>query len=265
MYLLGEHPPYIDNLIESLQAIPGQMLAGLTPIDDPVEFSNVENLYLQHSRDRLYHVQQGVVHAEIEGRALFYLQDGDLIGLRQGLGLPPCTYSIAQSSILVPYDRQETFRHIHQDEERQQLFTRYILGHSALFADALARNSHAKAHPATGFMHVRKGEAIIREGEDADHVYIIMSGHAEAQVKGVKVGEVFKDEVFGAMAVFTGEKRSASVIASENSTVMTVPKDQFVDLMQTHPRICSTLIEQMARTITALNKKLLECETCSDH
>ncbi|RRJ82243.1 cyclic nucleotide-binding domain-containing protein [Aestuariirhabdus litorea] len=262
MYLLGEHPPYIDSLIESLQALPAQMLDGLEPVDQPIELSGIDNLYQQYSSDRLYYVQQGVVHVEIEGRALFYLQDGDLAGLRQGLGLPPSTYSIGHSAVLIPYDRQQAFRHIHQDEERQQLFTRYILGHAALFADALARNSQVKAHPATGFMHVRKGEAIIREGEVADHVYIIMTGHAEAFVEGVKVGEVYKDEVFGAMAVFTGEKRSASVVASENSTVMTVPKDQFVDLMQTHPRICSTLIENMARTITSLNKKLLECETC---
>ncbi|MCL6417336.1 cyclic nucleotide-binding domain-containing protein [Aestuariirhabdus sp. Z084] len=258
MYLLGEQPPYIDQLIDSLQTIPGDMLNGLEPLEAPIEIASAENLYSEHSTDRLYFVQQGVVHADIEGRALFYLTEGDLVGLRQGMGLPPCTYSVRQQAILVPYDRQSVFSHIHKDADRQYQFTRYILGQSALFTDALARSTKVKAHPATGFMHVKKGESIIQEGDDADHVYIIMSGHAEAFVKDVKVGDVYKDEVFGAMAVFTNEKRSASVIASEDSTVMTVPQDQFVDLMQTHPRICSTLVENMARTINDLNKQLLE-------
>ncbi len=260
MYLLGEHPPYIDNLIESLQALPAQMLEGLKPAGEAIEISGADNFYQDYPSDRLYLVEEGIVHTEIEGRALFYLQDGDLIGLRQGLGLPPCTYAIRQFARLIPYNRQALFKHVHQNEKHQEMFTRYILGQSALLADSLARSSQLRSHPATGFMHVKKGGSIIQEGDDADHVFIIMNGHAEAFVKGLKVGDVHKDEVFGAMAVFTNEKRSASVIASEDSTVMTVPKDQFVDLMQTHPRICSTLVENMARTIISLNQKLLDKE-----
>ncbi|MDI7110958.1 cAMP-binding protein, partial [Pseudomonas aeruginosa] len=71
-----------------------------------------------------------------------------------------------------------------------------------------------EVRPATGFRHFAAGEALIRQGDDADHVFIIIEGHAEALVDGQKVGDVQKDEIFGAMAVFTREKRSATVVAS---------------------------------------------------
>ena len=87
-------------------------------------------------------------------------------------------------------------------------------------------------------------------------MFIIIDGHAEAFVDGVKVGDVQKDEIFGAMAVFTHEKRSATVLASQPCTVMVIPKDQFLSLMESNPRIAHSLVESMARRIDLLNKEV---------
>ena len=106
--------------------------------------------------------------------------------------------------------------------------------------------------------HFAAGAQLIQQGDDAEHVFIIIEGHAEAFVDGQKVGDVQKDEIFGAMAVFTREKRSASVIASEPCTVMVIPKDQFLSLMQSNPRIAHSLIEGMARRIDLLNKEVTQ-------
>lgn len=89
-------------------------------------------------------------------------------------------------------------------------------------------------------------------------MFIIIEGHAEALVDGQKVGDVQKDEIFGAMAVFTREKRSATVVASEPCTVMVIPKEQFLSLMQSNPRIAHSLIESMARRIDLLNKEVTQ-------
>ena len=61
-----------------------------------------------------------------------------------------------------------------------------------------------------------------------------------------------------AMAVFTGEKRNASVITSEPSTVMLIPKDQFLSLTQSNPKIAHSLIESMARRIDLLNEQIIQ-------
>jgi CRP-like cAMP-binding protein len=58
------------------------------------------------------------------------------------------------------------------------------------------------------------------------------------------------------MAVFTEERRTATVIASEPCTVMVIPKDQFLSLMRSNPRIAHSLIESMARRIDLMNKEI---------
>ncbi|MCE4068462.1 MULTISPECIES: cyclic nucleotide-binding domain-containing protein [Pseudomonas] len=258
MYLLGEQPAYADRLINRLQGIPAQLLAGLEPAGEAIRLERSDDLEGELPGKHLFLIENGLVHALVDERPLFYLQEGDLVGLRQGIELPPCRYVSEEPLCLIPYSRSEVFRHIHSDEQRQEQFLHYLIGHTALLSDALAHLKQPEIRPATGFQHFAAGAQLIQQGDDAEHVFIIIEGHAEAFVDGQKVGDVQKDEIFGAMAVFTREKRSASVIASEPCTVMVIPKDQFLSLMQSNPRIAHSLIEGMARRIDLLNKEVTQ-------
>ncbi|TBU90949.1 Crp/Fnr family transcriptional regulator [Phytopseudomonas dryadis] len=258
MYLLGEQPAYADQLINRLQSIPAQLLDGLSPSGPPLGIERTDDLARELPSDQLFIIDNGLLHALVDERALFYLQEGDLVGLRQGIDLPTCRYTSDEQLTLIPYSRSEVFKHIYVNEQRQELFIQYLIGHTALLSDALARLKQPEIRPSTGFQHFAKGDALIHQGDDADHVFIIIDGHAEAYVDGHKVGDVQKDEIFGAMAVFTQEKRSATVIASEACTVMVIPKDQFLGLMQSNPRIAHSLIESMARRIDLLNKEVTQ-------
>ena len=207
--------------------------------------------------------RQRVVGSHHEGASLFLFQLRDqrtvvLVGLRQGIDMPSCRYSSDEPVTLLPYARSKVFQHIYADETRQELFLQYLIGQTALLSDALARLKQPEIRPATGFQHFAAGEELIHQGDEADHVFIIIEGHAEAYVDGHKVGDVQKDEIFGAMAVFTREKRSATVIASEPCTVMVIPKEQFLSLMQSNPRIAHSLIESMARRIDLLNREVTQ-------
>lgn len=258
MYLLGEQPAYADQLINRLQSIPTQLLEGLNPIGEPLRLERVDDLAQALPSNQLFVIENGLLHALVDERPLFYLQEGDLVGLRQGIDLPSCRYSSEEPISLIPYSRSEVFQHICASEQRQEQFIHYLIGHTALLSDALARLKQPEIRPATGFQHFAAGEELIHQGDDADHVFIIIEGHAEAHVDGQKVGDVQKDEIFGAMAVFTREKRSATVIASEPCTVMVIPKEQFLSLMQSNPRIAHSLIESMARRIDLLNKEVTQ-------
>ncbi|KAF1070111.1 MAG: Cyclic AMP receptor-like protein [Pseudomonas citronellolis] len=258
MYLLGEQPAYADQLINRLQGIPSSLLEGLQPIGEPIHLERTDDLLAQLPEQQLFLIQHGLLHALIDERPLFYLHEGDLVGLRKGIDLPPCLYTSEEPLSLVPYSRSEVLRHIHESEERQELFLHYLIGHTALLSDALAHLKQPEIRPATGFRHYAAGDQLIQQGDEAEHVFIIIEGHAEAFVDGQKVGDVQKDEIFGAMAVFTREKRSATVIACEPCTVMIIPKDQFLGLMNSNPRIAHSLIEGMARRIDLLNKEVTQ-------
>ncbi len=256
MYLLGEQPAYADKLINRLQTIPRQLLEGLEPCGENIEIKQTDNLTADLPDNQLFIIDSGLIHALVDNRPVFYLQEGDLLGLRPGLELPECQYNSEETIRLTPYSRRDVFQHIAADDQRQELFTQYLLGHSALFTDALARLKQPEVRPSTGFQSFAAGEELINQGDIAEHVFIIIEGHAEAWVNGEKVGDVEKDEIFGAMAVFTEERRTATVIASEPCTVMVIPKDQFLSLMRSNPRIAHSLIESMARRIDLMNKEI---------
>lgn len=258
MYLLGEQPAYADQLINRLQCIPGQLLEGLEPAGPPLRLEQAEDVAPLLPANQLFLIENGLLHAVVDERPLFYLQEGDLVGLRQGIDLPSCRYSSDEPISLLPFNRSDVFKHIYRNEKLQELFIQYLVGHTALLSDAVARLKQPDVRPSTGFQHFGAGEELIQQGDEADHVFIIIEGHAEAYVDGQKVGDVQKDEIFGAMAVFTREKRSATVVASEPSTVMVIPKEQFLSLMQSNPRIAHSLIESMARRIDLLNKEVTQ-------
>jgi hypothetical protein len=240
------------------------LLEGLAPAGSPLQLERADDLTEILPGNQLFIIENGLLHAVVDGRPLFYLQEGDLVGLRQGLDMPSCRYSSEEKLSLIPYSRSDVFKHIYASEQRQELFIQYLIGHTALLSDALVRLKQPEIRPSTGFQHFAAGEELIHQGDTADNVFIIIEGHAEAYVDGHKVGDVQKDEIFGAMAVFTRERRSATVLASEPCTVMVIPKEQFLSLMQSNPRIAHSLIESMAKRIDLLNKEVTQLRLPND-
>jgi hypothetical protein len=258
MYLLGEQPAVADELISRLQKIPAELLDGLDPCGPLLLIEPTQDLGSVLPANQVFLIQQGMVHGLIEERTLFYMQEGDLLGLRQGVELPSCRYSSEEPLSLMPFSRSELFKHIYAEESRQELFVQYLAGQNSLLSSALAQLKQPEIAAGSSFQSFAPGEELIHQGDEAEHVFIIIEGHAAAYVDGHKVGDVQKDEVFGAMAVFTNEKRSATVIASEPCTVMLIPREQFLSLMQGNPRIAFSLIESMAKRINLLNKEVAQ-------
>lgn len=256
MYLLGEQPAYADAMINRLQSIPARLLEHLSPCGPVLEFDSAQDLAADLPGDQLFVLKNGLLHGCIDERPLFYLHEGDLVGLRQEADLPRCRLCTDSPMALTPYLRSEVFRHIYADPQRSELFVQYMAGQNALLSDAVARLKQPEFRSTNGFQRVARGDRLINQGDEADHVFVIIEGHAEAFVDGHKVGDIPRDEIFGAMAVFTGEKRNASVIASEPSTVMLIPKDQFLSLTRSNPKIAHSLIESMARRIGQLNRQI---------
>lgn len=256
MYLIGEQSTLAETLIERLQLIPQRIVQDLAPAGTEIELDACENLAAKLEDSNTYLLKEGSIQMVIDQRPLFFLQAGDLLGLRHGLDLTGWHYQNDDPVTLLAYDRRELLRHIGASDKRQEQYNFYLLGQSTLMIDALSRLKQPEVKPITGYQHFAPGEELIHQGEVAEHVFVIIEGHAEAWVDGEKVGDVGKDEIFGAMAVFTHEVRSATVIATEPCTVMVIPKDQFLSLMQHNPRIASSLIESMARRIDMMNKEI---------
>ena len=258
MYLLGEQSAQVDALINRLQTLPAQWLQGLEPCGLEIEVEATEDLLGQLPSDQLFLLSEGVISGSIAGRALFYWQEGDLVGLQRGEAWMDCRLSSDGALRLLPYRRRDLFQHLYAEPARAEQFLEYLLGHTAILAHAVAELKPREFRSTNGFKRVEAGEILIQQGDAADHVFVIIDGHAEAFVDGQKVGEVPKDEIFGAMAVFTREPRNATVIAREPSTIMLIPGDQFLSMTRSNPKIAHSLIESMARRIGQLNRRITQ-------
>ena len=110
--------------------------------------------------------------------------------------------------------------------------------------------------PTTEFTRVAAGEAILREGDEAEEIFVLLSGEATVQVAGVEVGEIFENQVFGEMGFFTTRRRSATVVARRDVLLQRISHAEFERLIVARPQLMTTLLRTMAERMVALNVKL---------
>lgn len=109
------------------------------------------------------------------------------------------------------------------------------------------------------------GEIIVRQGESGDCMYVIQKGQVEVvEEKGdveLRLAVLGDGDVFGEMALFECETRSATVRALGDTWVLTVDKKTFLRHIHEDPSLAFRILEKMSRRIRDLDVKLLQCET----
>ena len=98
------------------------------------------------------------------------------------------------------------------------------------------------------------GEVLIREGDDADSLYLIAEGRVRVSNRrddGTTqvLAEIGRGELVGEMALVTNEPRSATVTAVRDSLVLELPASAFVQLVRTHPDVLREVTTQVVRRL----------------
>ncbi len=108
-------------------------------------------------------------------------------------------------------------------------------------------------------------EVICCQGEPGDWMYVIQAGRAEVvrDVDGaeVAVGELEAGDVFGEMAVFDRQPRSATVRAKGPARVLTLDKRAFMRRVHEDPSLAFRILQKMSLRIRSLNEDLGRAQT----
>lgn len=258
MYLQDEGSEVVAQLSQRIQQLVQTLLEGFELPTESVHLEQVENLYDHFDTNQLFLINDGMLHMCHNHTQLASYDEGDLIGLICAFDLPCPVICTDEFVELTPINRDDFLRHVYSDKRLVHYWSHMLMCQNALMMHFLARIAKEDIKPAAGFQNIEAGGLIIRQGDIAEHVYTIIDGCADVFVDDVKVGEINTDEVFGAMAAFTGEERSATVIAQTECSIMTVPVEDFVVLIEAQPVAAVNLIKGMARQIRSLNQKLVD-------
>lgn len=106
----------------------------------------------------------------------------------------------------------------------------------------------------------RAGERIITQGEPGDTMYVIQSGRAEVILEGsngeIRLTILKAGDVFGEMALFTKEPRSATVRALDQARVLTVDKRVFLKRVHEDPSLAFHILQKMSGRIRELSEEI---------
>jgi CRP/FNR family transcriptional regulator, cyclic AMP receptor protein len=107
----------------------------------------------------------------------------------------------------------------------------------------------------------RGGEVVFRENDDSDTCYVVRSGHARAvrehaDGRQITLATFGPGDIFGELAMFDDERRSATVEAVDALDVLGIPGVDMRALLTRHPEIAVKLVIALGRRLRAANERL---------
>jgi len=98
---------------------------------------------------------------------------------------------------------------------------------------------------------VPAGTPVFKRGDAGDSFWVIVSGkvrifRSDDQGVEITLSELGPGQSFGEVALLTGEARSASVETLEETQALVLTKEQFEQVLKSHPEVSLTFIKQLS-------------------
>jgi hypothetical protein len=99
-----------------------------------------------------------------------------------------------------------------------------------------------------------RGQAIVRQGEMGNEMFVIVNGRAEARVNSAgqnrRVAEFGRGDVFGEMGLIRHHERTTDVIATEDTEVMAMDERFLSRVQRRYPRIATKIFLNLAKILS---------------
>ena len=113
------------------------------------------------------------------------------------------------------------------------------------------------------------GETLIRAGDEGSSMFVVHSGRVAVQVPDKSgprtVAVLTEGNFFGEMALFTGEPRTANVVAQEETEVLEIGHDAMKHIFDTNPGLAESISWTIAERQADLAKGSAESAQTSLH
>jgi hypothetical protein len=255
MLTLMDTPPFLEDMETKAKQLAVSIGAALTGKSEPRILLRESEL-LAVSPSALIHIIKGVFRCQHGEKTIRLYSSGDLL-------LAPDPGEAGGLSITSEFGAEIAV--VEKDE-----FLNALSADRALLADWLAyqnletRIGHllCSLYIAEEVRHqpeirqYEEGDTIIREDDNPNEVYEMITGSASVTSKGYSLSRIKSGEVFGELSFFTGLKRTATVVAMEPCLVQVIDQQQFLRIMKYRPALVDGMIRTLCHRLVDLNVKI---------
>jgi CRP/FNR family transcriptional regulator len=106
------------------------------------------------------------------------------------------------------------------------------------------------------------GEAVFREGDQSDTCYVVRTGHARAirahaDGRTITLANFGAGDIFGELAMFDDERRSATVEALDDLEAIAILGGDMRRILRSHSDIALKLVISLGRRLRETNERLI--------
>ena len=105
---------------------------------------------------------------------------------------------------------------------------------------------------------VSNGTTLTEQGASGDAFYLLVEGTAEVSRDGTVIADLGPGDSVGEMALLDGEPRSATVVMTSDGTVLTMPRQEFLGVLDEIPAIAHKLLATLSMRLREANRRLVE-------
>jgi small-conductance mechanosensitive channel/CRP-like cAMP-binding protein len=163
-------------------------------------------------------------------------------------------YALRRNNISIPYPVR-TYKPYVEVEARHEISIDEIVARlqEVELLKPLARTEIEALAAATRLHYYSKGETILRQGDIGDSMFVIHDGSVSVRVPGDtpnvrrEVAQLGPGNVFGEMALLTGEARVADVVAITDVTALEIAKDALQPILADNPDLATAITATIMR------------------
>lgn len=256
MYHNLEVPEICNTLWQECQSLVHDLLEDCTAkstdlvidSDNPID-SQARSIYL---------IKEGDIYETFDGQIIVIHEKGDLVNADALSHLKATAYVTDFPATVDEYDGQEFISKIASDETKFQIWSQYLSCLSQSYQLLMCHFSRQDTDYLPETRQYKKDDIIIKEDTEGDEVFTLLRGNAKVISNNEEVGEIHKDEIFGAIAALTHTTRNATIIATSDCDTLVAKGENFRSILDTRPDIAQKLITDMARTIVSGNERIIE-------
>ena len=172
----------------------------------------------------------------------------------QDLVLSRLWYALRRNDLKIPYPTSEIQMQVVSPEAISAISSPAEIPQRLARIDWLRTMDAANVEKLAASCHTAlyaTGDTLVRQGDVGDSMYIILGGQVRVAVATdklapIEVAQKCACDFFGEMSLLTGEPRSASVIAMEDTEVLIIDKSVFTEVISKDKEVLAQLVDALA-------------------